>query len=216
MNFQYITQEIPNISHQELVVSACEAGVKWVQLRMKNRPYNECLQVAKESLAITRKYGAKLIINDFLEIALAVGADGVHLGKEDMPVSEAKKAAPAGFIIGGTANTFEDIKKLAEEGANYIGCGPFKFTNTKKKLSPILGLEGYREILRLCRLQKIASPVIAIGGIVPSDIPSLKETGVYGIAVASALTNAADKTQMVRDIYQLLEAASVGTIKSVQ
>ena len=216
MNFQYITQEIPNISHQELVVSACEAGVKWVQLRMKNRPYNECLQVAKESLAITRKYGAKLIINDFLDVALAVGADGVHLGKEDMPVSEAKKAAPAGFIIGGTANTFEDIKKLAEEGANYIGCGPFKFTNTKKKLSPILGLEGYREILRLCRLQKIASPVIAIGGIVPSDIPSLKETGVYGIAVASALTNAADKTQMVRDIYQLLEAASVGTIKSVQ
>lgn len=216
MNFQYITQEIPNISHQELVVSACEAGVKWVQLRMKNRPYNECLQVAKESLAITRKYGAKLIINDFLEIALAVGADGVHLGKEDMPVSEAKKAAPAGFIIGGTANTFEDIKKLAEEGANYIGCGPFKFTNTKKKLSPILGLEGYREILRLCRLQKIASPVVAIGGIVPSDIPSLKETGVYGIALASALTNAVDKTQMVRDIYQLLEAASVGTIKSVQ
>lgn len=216
MNFQYITQELPNISHQELVASACQAGAKWVQLRMKNRPYDESLQVARESLAITRKFGATLIINDSLEIALAVGADGVHLGKEDMPVSEAKKSAPAGFIIGGTANAFEDIKKLAGEGVSYIGCGPFRFTKTKEKLSPILGLEGYRELLLRCRLEKIETPVVAIGGIVPADIPSLMETGIYGIAIASALTKAADKMQMVSECYRLLGTESERSMKSIQ
>ncbi len=216
MKFQYITQEIPNTAHQELVASACEAGVKWVQLRMKNRPYGECLQVAKESLTITRKYGAKLIINDFLEVALAVGADGVHLGKEDMPVSEAKTKAPTGFILGGTANTFQDIEKLADEGATYIGCGPYRFTTTKEKLSPVLGLEGYQDLLHRCKQKNITTPVIAIGGIMPADIPMLMLTGISGVAVASALTNATEKAKMVKLFNQLLETQSEQSIKSIQ
>ena len=216
MKFQYITQEIPNTAHQELVASACEAGVKWVQLRMKNRPYEECLQVAKESLAITKKYSAKLIINDFLEVALAVGADGVHLGKEDMPVSEAKMKAPTGFIVGGTANTFQDIEKLAYEGATYIGCGPFRFTTTKEKLSPVIGLEGYRNLLQHCKQKNITTPVVAIGGIMLADIPMLIETGIFGVAVASALTNAIDKAKTVRQFNELLENQSEQPINSIQ
>ena len=214
MNFQYITQEIPNTSHQELVESACNAGVKWVQLRMKNRPYDECLQIARESLAISRKFGATLIINDYFEIALTVGADGVHLGKEDMPVSEAKMKAPAGFIVGGTANTFEDIEKLVNEGASYVGCGPYRFTTTKEKLSPVLGLEGYQELLQRCKLKNITIPIVAIGGIKLTDVPMLIKAGIFGVAVASALSNAGDKAKMVSQFNQLLESQQ--PIKSIQ
>jgi thiamine-phosphate pyrophosphorylase len=204
MNLQYITQDLKDISHQELITSACSAGIKWVQLRMKNRSYSECLQIAKGSMAITKKFGAKLIINDYIEIALEVKADGVHLGKEDLAISEAKKIATPGFIIGGTANTFNDVERLALRGATYIGCGPYRFTKTKEKLSPVLGLEGYQSILRQCNLRNIKVPIVAIGGILPADVPSVMSTGIYGVAISSALTNATDKKETVSKFYQYL------------
>lgn len=205
MKLQYITQDTPELTHQEQIASACAAGVQWVQLRIKKLPYNDCLQIARESLEITRKFSAKLIVNDYLDLALEAKADGVHLGKEDVPVAVARKMAPAGFIIGGTANTFADVEKLAQEGVTYIGCGPYKFTTTKEKLSPILGLQGYRSILQQCRKGNINTPIVAIGGILPGDVPALLQTGIYGVAVSAAITNSPDKPDIVNDFLQHLE-----------
>lgn len=202
---QYITQDLPDKTHQELVESACSLGIKWVQLRMKHYCFDDCRKIAEETLVITKKYGAKLIINDFVEVALAVRADGVHLGKEDMEFSIAKKMAPPEFIIGGTANTFEDVLRLALGGASYIGLGPYSFTKTKVKLSPILGLKGYQDIVNQCKLNSIETPIVAIGGILPEDVPALMETGISGIAISSAITHAADQENIVREFFKHLK-----------
>ena len=104
-----------------------------------------------------------------MELVKQIGADGVHLGKLDMPIKEARERLGKDFIIGGTANTFEDIRQHAADGADYIGCGPFRFTTTKQKLSPILGLDGYHSILTQMREKGITIPVVAIGGITRED-----------------------------------------------
>lgn len=193
----YITQEINGFSHLELAGEACENGVRWVQLRVKNKPFDEWLQLASDAKQLCLKFGAKLIINDNAEIARRVGADGVHLGKNDMNPIEVRELLGADFIIGGTANTIDDIRRLAEAGVDYIGLGPFRFTQTKENLSPILGLEGYSDILKQVRDENIQVPVIAIGGIVPDDVEHLMQTGIHGIAVSSGINCSTDKGQVV-------------------
>lgn len=189
-HLHYITQDIIGIPHQELVANVCIAGIDWVQLRVKNKSYNEWEHIAFKTEMICRKYHAKLIINDNVSIAKAVKADGVHLGKTDMSPREARLELGNKAIIGGTANTFQDIEKLNDEGVDYIGLGPFRFTATKENLSPVLGIEGYKTIIEHCKKKGINIPIIAIGGIKIEDVKALAETGVYGIAVASAISTA--------------------------
>ena len=184
---QYITQDIESVSHQELATLACSAGVDWVQLRVKNKSYNEWLNIALKTEMICRKYHAKFIVNDNVGIAKAVKADGVHLGKTDMNPREARQELGSNVIIGGTANSFEDIQTLINTGVDYIGLGPFRFTSTKENLSPILGIEGYKNIIAECKKNGIRIPIIAIGGIKIEDVKPLMESGVYGIAVSSAI-----------------------------
>lgn len=171
---------------------ACQGGADWVQFRVKNLPYGEWKTAAMATRDICHHYGAKLIINDNVQVAKEIQADGVHLGKEDMSPEEARTILGDQFIIGGTANTFEDIERLVKAKVNYIGLGPFRFTITKKNLSPILGLEGYQHLLRRCQLARIELPIIAIGGIQFDDIDMLLSTGIHGIAVSSAISNAED------------------------
>ena len=109
-----------------------------------------------------------------------------------MPVDEARKLLGAEYIIGGTANTMDDVERLYKAGADYIGCGPFRFTTTKKNLSPVLGLDGYRDIVNNMRRKGISLPLVAIGGILPSDVREIMNTGVSGIAVSGAVLNAAE------------------------
>jgi thiamine-phosphate pyrophosphorylase len=145
------------------------------------------LEAARAAKKICLEWGSTLIVNDRVEVALEAEVDGVHLGKEDMPVSEARRLLGAGKIIGGTANTFEDIREHWRQGADYIGLGPYRFTTTKKNLSPILGLEGYRRIMEEVRREGIMLPVIAIGGIGMEDAGSLFEIGLEGIAFSGML-----------------------------
>jgi thiamine-phosphate pyrophosphorylase len=185
----YITQDIEGVPHQELVLNACVAGIDWVQLRVKNRSYNEWLDIAHKTEMICRKYHAKLIVNDNVGIAKAIKANGVHLGKMDMSPREARQELGSTTIIGGTANSFEDIEQLNDAGVDYIGLGPFRFTSTKENLSHLLGLEGYKKIIEQCKKKGISIPIIAIGGIKLEDIKPIAETGIYGIAVASAINS---------------------------
>ncbi|GGF01216.1 thiamine phosphate synthase [Hymenobacter cavernae] len=171
---------------------ACQGGVDWVQLRVKNLAYDAWEQLAREMQQVCRQHGAKLIINDNPQIAQAIGADGVHLGKQDMPPQEARAILGPGYIIGGTANTFADIEGLVAAGVDYIGLGPFRFTTTKQNLSPILGLKGYQTLLAQCRAAGFAVPIVGIGGIVLCDVEALRATGLHGIAVAGAVSVTAD------------------------
>ena len=203
---QYITQDVPYKTHPQLAEEACIAGVEWIQLRIKNKTQEDWLVIAKEVKQVCEKYKAQLIINDNAQIAKEVKAYGIHLGKDDMPVTEARKLLGEKFIIGATANTFEDILKLVEEKADYIGLGPFRFTTTKEKLSPVLNIEGYKEIMEKCDLHKINIPVIAVGGITSNDVEALLEAGVHGVAISSYITNSTNKVQTIQKFNSQLKS----------
>lgn len=155
-------------------------------------------------MELCRKYNAVLILDDHVELVTRVGADGVHLGKKDMPVPLARKQLGNQIIIGGTANTFEDVQKLCHDGADYIGCGPFRFTTTKKNLSPILGLEGYRLISSQMKAARLNLPLIAIGGITVEDIPAVMAAGADGIALSGSILRADDP---VKEMQKVIRAA---------
>jgi thiamine-phosphate pyrophosphorylase len=204
---QYISQETDSISHIEGIQKACDAGVKWIQLRIKEKTSNEILSTAKQAKEICDHFNAKLTVNDLPKIARQASAYGVHLGKEDITIAEARKIVGDNMIIGGTANTIEEIEEHFRSGANYVGVGPFRFTNTKKNLSPVLGLEGYRKIMEEYSKRNISIPVIAIGGIQLEDISDIMGTGVYGIAVSGLIANAADAKGTVKEIFQRINAS---------
>lgn len=192
----YITQgNIENKTHQELAELACKGGVDWVQLRVKDTPYEEWKVIALEAKAICDKYGAKLIINDNPKLAVEIGAAGVHVGKEDMPLDEVREIIGAEMILGATTNTVEDIVNAYNHKVDYVGLGPFRFTTTKDKLSPIVGLEGYYKIVQQLNKQEIEIPIIAIGGILLDDIQEIFSVGIHGVAIASAINSAVDPVQ---------------------
>jgi thiamine-phosphate pyrophosphorylase len=203
----YITQDLAGKSHAQLAALACAGGVGWVQLRLKQAPAADWKREAQDTQAVCRQYGAKLIINDNVALAREINADGVHLGKTDMPPAQARQLLGPGKVIGGTANTLGDIAALAAAGVDYIGLGPFRFTPTKENLSPVLGLSGYRDILHQCRKQNINLPIIAIGGLSPGDAAPLMQAGVYGLAISAAINKSADPTAAARELVTLLHRA---------
>lgn len=203
-NLHYISQP----SHTDNILAACDAGCKWIQLRIKNESTATILPVAEAVKKICDRYQASLIINDYPQIAVAIGAAGVHVGKLDMTVAAARMITGDKMIVGGTANTLADILQHVQDGASYVGVGPFRFTTTKQNLSPILGLGGYQSILQSLKEKNIRIPVIAIGGILPEDLPALMETGIHGIAVSGLITHATDKQGVVSQIHHQLKQLS--------
>lgn len=202
-SLQFITHETEQFSYREGAFMALEAGCKWIQLRMKDVAVETVRQLAEELKKACENRHALLIIDDYVEVAREVKADGVHLGKNDMPIEEARKLLGEGFIIGGTANTFEDVKRHYEAGADYLGIGPFRFTTTKKNLSPVLGLEGYRNIKQQMIEADIILPAVAIGGITVEDIPAILATGIEGIAVSGAILQAHDPDAEIKRILTM-------------
>lgn len=187
---QFITHQNACYGYVDGARLALEGGCRWIQLRMKDATDDEVRPIAHELRKLCSDYNAKFILDDRVNLVKEVSADGVHLGKNDMPVDEARQVLGPDYIIGGTANTFEDIERLYRQGANYIGCGPFRFTTTKKNLSAILGIDGYRNIVKRMHDAGINLPMVAIGGILYEDIPEIMQTGVTGIAVSGAVLNA--------------------------
>lgn len=187
---QFITHSNNRYGYVDGARLALEGGCRWVQLRMKEATEAEFMAAAAEIGRLCKEHGATFVLDDHVEWVEKTGADGVHLGKNDMPIDEARKILGSDKIIGGTANTFEDVERLYRQGADYIGCGPFRFTTTKKNLSPVLGLEGYQHIVDQMKSHGINLPIFAIGGILESDIKSILATGVSGIAVSGGILNA--------------------------
>lgn len=199
---QFISHYNDRYGYLDGIRMALAGGCKWVQLRVKDdAPIKE---LALEAQRMCREAGATFIIDDNVALVKEIGADGVHLGLKDMPIAEARRILGPDFIIGGTANTYENVKTHYEAGADYIGCGPFRFTTTKQGLSPILGLEGYRSIVSKMKEAGIDLPIVAIGGITVEDIPSIMQTGVTGIALSGTVLNAEDPVAETRRIIETI------------
>jgi thiamine-phosphate pyrophosphorylase len=204
----FISHRTPEYDYIQSIRIALEGGCREIQLRMKEEPYETVEQTAAEAKKICDRYEARLYINDYPEICKKVRATGVHLGKKDLPPPEARSLLGNKAIIGGTANTPEDIERLYKAGVNYIGLGPYRFTATKKNLSPVLGLEGYTDILHRCKNKKIELSIMAIGGITKDDIIPLMETGITGIALSSAILQSPDPIKETREIIDRINSVS--------
>jgi len=201
---QFISNQTNDLNHLESIKIALDAGCRWIQLRMKDQPFETVLATAVDAKHICDNYYAKLIINDFPFIAKEIDAYGLHLGLNDMPIAHARKIVGKKMVIGGTANTLENILARIKEGADYVGLGPFRFTCTKQNLSPVLGIEGYRNLVESLKNLKHTIPLIAIGGIKQEDIPEILETGMYGVAISGSIINAANPKNMVYKINKVL------------
>ena len=200
---QFITHHTERYSYLDSARMALEGGCKWIQLRMKDASERELRDTAARVQELCLEHEATFIIDDHVDLVKELRADGVHLGLNYMPIAEARQRLGEAYIIGATANTIDDIRRHHRDGADYIGCGPFRFTTTKARLSPVLGLEGYRDIVRQMRAEGIGLPVVAIGGITYDDIPEVMATGVQGIALSGAILQAADPVAETRRILQI-------------
>lgn len=201
---QFISHQNEKLGYLDGIREALAGGCKWIQLRMKGATDDEVRPIALQVKEWCREQQATFLIDDRVALVKELQIDGVHLGKNDMPIAEARKILGNGFIIGGTANTFEDVKAHYEAGADYIGCGPFRFTTTKEKLSPILGLKGYKDIILKMKEESIDIPLVAIGGITKEDIPEIMKTGVNGIALSGCILHAVNPVEETREILALL------------
>ncbi|MCQ2206968.1 MAG: thiamine phosphate synthase [Paludibacteraceae bacterium] len=205
-NLQFITHFNEKYSYLDSANLALQGGCKWVQLRMKDASDDEFMAVAKEVLPLCKKNDAVFLVDDRVELCKKLGADGVHLGKNDMHPADARQILGPDFIIGGTCNTFDDVQRIAND-VDYIGCGPFRYTTTKKNLAPVLGLKGYTDIVWEMRSQGINIPIVAIGGITCADIPQILETGVNGIALSGTILNADDPVKEAKNVLSTIFAS---------
>jgi len=197
---QYISQGTTAAQQLNAIKNALDAGCNWIQLRYKNAPEAAVLQLALQVKNVTESYNCTYIINDHPQIANAVDADGIHLGLDDMPVAQAREIIGPAKIIGGTANTLTHVLQRHNEQCSYIGLGPYRFTATKEKLSPVLGLEGYADIIQQVKELNITTPIYAIGGIAQEDIPPILKTGIYGVALSGLITNHPHKKQLLTNL----------------
>jgi len=187
----------------EIVRAALAGGVKLIQLREKEMSLREYVGLAERVRAMTLKAGCLLIVNDRVDVALAVGADGVHLGQDDFPLPEARKLAPD-MIIGSSTHNVDEALRAQHEGASYINIGPLYPTGTKVWAGAYLGLDGLRTIAAVTRI-----PFTVMGGIKQAHIPGLMEAGARIIALVTAVTAAPDPEIATRDLMEQMQDPAI-------
>ena len=220
---QFITHQTERYSYIDSARIALEGGCRWIQLRMKDADETLLEETALIVQKMCKDYDATFIIDDNVFLVKKIKADGVHLGRNDMPIAEARKILGDDFIIGATVNTFDDVLLCQQSTVNrqqslsteytpsplpvprsplpdYFGCGPFRFTSTKKNLAPILGLDGYREIMKKMKENNIDIPLVAIGGITKDDVPELMKTGIDGIAISGSVLRAENPVEAMYNL----------------
>nr|WP_315219634.1 thiamine phosphate synthase [uncultured Flavobacterium sp.] len=203
---QYISQGKTIEEQLYNIHQALDAGCDWIQLRFKNQTEKNTFALAEAVKFLCEEYLAHFIVNDNVHLTQQIAADGVHLGLTDMKIAEARTILGTTKIIGATANTFEDIVFQTQNGCDYIGLGPFQFTETKEKLSPVLGLEGYAAILNKLKAEDIQIPIYAIGGITFENIERLISTGIHGVAVSGMITKSPQKEKLIQQLNEKLYA----------
>ncbi|MDM1293081.1 thiamine phosphate synthase [Sphingobacterium sp. N143] len=201
---QYISQGHSLAQQKNNILKALDDGARWIQIRWKQADEKEFHRLSQQVKQACDQYGAQCIINDHVHLAKDLDVDGVHLGLEDCSIAKARALLGPSKIIGGTANTFEDVQQRIRERCDYIGLGPFKHTYTKQKLSPLLGIEGYKNIRNKINLQGLPpTPIFAIGGIDSlDDIQRLVQAGVYGVALSGLVTQTPHIISSIKNILQ--------------
>ncbi len=205
---QYISQGQTYREQLSNIQQVLDAGCTWIQLRFKQADNSTLTALAEDVKKTCDAYKAVLIINDHVQIAKVIDATGVHLGLNDTTVLEARQLLGSQKLIGGTANTLNDVAMRLGEDCDYIGLGPYRYTTTKNNLSPILGIKGYCHIMAELQRLNVGIPIYAIGGIEATDVPLLLDAGIYGVAMSGAITNAANKNEIVQRINQALYATA--------
>ena len=182
-------------SHVELAALAIAGGADTIQLREKGGSTREMIRAAERMQALCKKAGVTFIVNDRVDVAIASGADGVHLGQDDFPIPLARKLLGKKAIIGGSAANIEEARKCLAEGADYIGFGPVYTTTSKADAGPVGGLDLLRDVA-----EEIPLPIVAIGGITTGNAPFVMKAGAHGIAVISAVCCQNDPTEAARTL----------------
>ena len=185
----------------EAVRAALRGGAPAIQLRAKDAPARATAQLARELLAETRAAGALLFINDRVDIALAVGADGAHLGDEDLPLAAARRIVPPGFLLGMSADGVELAREAERDGADYLGVGPVYGTASKADAGAPIGTARIAEVAAAVRI-----PIVGIGGIHASNAAPVVHAGAAGVAVISAVMHATDPEAATRALLGSIAA----------
>ncbi len=201
----FITHHNERYSYLDSARMALNNGLRFIQLRMKEASDDEVLALADRLRPLCDEKAALLTVDDRIHLLETGLFDGVHVGKNDIPVAEAKKITGSRFLLGATCNTPADALKAIADGADYLGVGPFRYTETKKNLAPVLGLEGYANLTDILQQQGQSIPVYAIGGITTADLNTLKQTGIYGIALSGVLLNSDDATRDCNEILRVFD-----------
>lgn len=184
-----------------VVREALAGGAPTIQLRLKSASARELLEAAQTLMPVVRSAGALFIVNDRLDVALAAGADGVHLGPDDLPVKDVRRVADARsgvadtFIVGYSTDTTDEAARAEAEGADYLGVGAVYATANKSDAGDVIGLKGLRRVVKA-----VSIPVVAIGGITPERAPAVAKTGACGSATIGAVMSAAEPAEAVREL----------------
>ena len=189
-------------THREIVQAALRGGVTVVQYREKNASTRRMIEEALELRDLCRAHGVPFIVNDRVDVALAVDADGIHLGQDDMPASLARRLIGRDKILGVSAENVTQARAAVAEGADYIGASPIFATPTKPDAPPPMGVQGLQEIARVC-----AIPIVAIGGLNTTNVASMMRAGAAGVAVVSAIVSVEDVERAARELKQIVESS---------
>lgn len=200
----FITHDIPQHTHIAQVQLACEAGAKWVQYRCLSKTDDELLADINLIAEICDDWGATLIVTDHIHLKGKADIQGFHIEDMHADFIALRKQLGEEYTLGGSANTIENLLRLAKEGVDYAGFGPFKITTTKPNNSPLLGVSGYTDALQKLAANNIELPILAVGGVTLADIASLLATGIYGIAASSAINQAEDMYEAYTEFYKAI------------
>jgi thiamine-phosphate pyrophosphorylase len=192
-------------SHLEVMRAAIEGGATAIQLRDKEASTRELIEVGQALRELTRERGVAFIVNDRVDVALAVDADGVHVGQDDMPAMLARKLVGPDKIVGVSASTVEEALQAEADGADYVSASPVFSTPTKTDTPPPTGLEGLRAFVETLRV-----PVVAIGGINEGNVEEVIKAGAAGVAVISAVVAAPDIAEAAKRLRARIESAREG------
>lgn len=203
---QFITNTECITSPVEQIRGVISGGGRWIQVRMKDASDEEISAVINDIKPLCIETEAFLILNDRVELAKTLDVGGVHLGKTDMLPSKARMILGPAAVIGVTANTIDDIKAVRSLDVDYIGIGPYRETTTKKNLSPVLGLDGIRDLCMEMNNLEIDIAHVAVGGIKIDDVQPLMEAGCNGIAVSAAIANAPDIAKATSEFIDRLKS----------
>ncbi|RYD77820.1 MAG: thiamine phosphate synthase [Sphingobacteriales bacterium] len=201
----YITHDLPHLTHIEQVQNACEAGAKWIQYRCLSKADVELLTEINAIAEICDDWGTTLIVTNHIHLNGKADIQGFHIEDMDADFLELRKKVGDDITLGGSANTIENLLRIAKEGADYAGFGPFAATETKPNSYPHITLEGYQSAVHELKQSGLKTPVLAVGGIKIYDVEPLMQTGIYGIAVSGAINFADDFIDAYQDFYEAVK-----------